>query len=231
MTCLPGQIYQAKDITLSRRTHVSTYTGGPLFTLQWRHNGHRSVSNHQPHDCLLNRLFRRRSKKTSKLRVTGLCAENSLGTGEFPAQMASYAENVSIWWRHNDWFKVRCIGIPIINLRRSDDHLRFLMWIPLSIRGCLRSKYEPKFPGWIWLVDVIVVYSIADSIVSIQKSYSQQMPLHLCIRLVSWCPGSLLEVYIKQLGLQSGRHSCIFIIISLHFLFVTGLHVVAIKLA
>ena len=41
-------------------------------TLQWRHNERDSVSNHQPHDCLLNRLFRRRSKKTSKLRVTGL---------------------------------------------------------------------------------------------------------------------------------------------------------------
>ena len=60
------------------------------------------VSNHQPHGCLLNRLFRRKSKKTSKLRVTGLCAGNSPGTGEFPAQMASYAENVSIWWRHHD---------------------------------------------------------------------------------------------------------------------------------
>ena len=41
-------------------------------------------------------------KKTSKLRVTGLRAGNSPGTGEFPAQMASYAENVSIWWRHHD---------------------------------------------------------------------------------------------------------------------------------
>ena len=70
--------------------------------LQWRHNGRDRFSNHQPHDCLLNRLFRRRSKKTSKLRVTGLCAVNSPGTGEFPAQMASYAENVSIWWRHHD---------------------------------------------------------------------------------------------------------------------------------
>ena len=57
--------------------------------------------NPQPHDCLLNRLFRRRSKKTSKLRVTGLCAGNSPGAGEFTAQMASYAENVSIWWRHH----------------------------------------------------------------------------------------------------------------------------------
>ena len=40
-------------------------------------------------------------KETSKLRVTGLCAGNSPGTGEFPAQMASNAENVSIWWRHH----------------------------------------------------------------------------------------------------------------------------------
>ena len=72
------------------------------FSLLWRHNGRDSVSNHQPHDCLLNRLIRRRSKKTSKLRVTGLCAGNSPGTGEFPAQMASNAENVSIWWRHHD---------------------------------------------------------------------------------------------------------------------------------
>ena len=69
-------------------------------TLQWRHNGHGGVSNHQPHDCLLNRLFRHRSKKTSKLRVTGLCAGNSPVAGEFAAQKASNAENVSIWWRH-----------------------------------------------------------------------------------------------------------------------------------
>ena len=75
-----------------------------LMTLRWRHNERDSVSNHQPHDCLLNRLFRRRSKKTSKLRVTGLCVGNSPGTGEFSAQMASYAENVSIWWRHHGDF-------------------------------------------------------------------------------------------------------------------------------
>ena len=70
-------------------------------SLYWRHNGRDSVSNHQPHNCLLNRLFRRRSKKTSKLRVTGLCVGNSPGTGEFAAQMASNAENVSIWWRNH----------------------------------------------------------------------------------------------------------------------------------
>ena len=34
-----------------------------------------------------------------------ICAGNSPGTGEFPAQMASYAENVSIWWRHHVEFQ------------------------------------------------------------------------------------------------------------------------------
>ena len=41
-------------------------------------------------------------KKTSKLRVTSLCAGNLPRTGEFPDQMASNAENVSIWWRHHE---------------------------------------------------------------------------------------------------------------------------------
>ena len=50
-----------------------------ISSLHWRHNDHDGVSNHQPRGCLLNRLFRRISKKTSKLRVTGLCAGNSPG--------------------------------------------------------------------------------------------------------------------------------------------------------
>ena len=41
------------------------------------------------------------SNKTAKLRVTSLCEGNSLMTGEFPAQRASNAENVSTWWRHH----------------------------------------------------------------------------------------------------------------------------------
>ena len=53
-------------------------------TLRWHHNDHDVVSNHQPHGCLLNRLFKRRSKKTSKLRVTGLCAGNSPGPVNSP---------------------------------------------------------------------------------------------------------------------------------------------------
>ena len=78
------------------------FGANPLNSLQCRQNGRDGVSNHQPYDCLLNRLFRRRSEKTPKLRVTGLCEGNSLVTGEFSAQRASNnAENVSLWWRHH----------------------------------------------------------------------------------------------------------------------------------
>ena len=69
--------------------------GNLSITLQWHHNERDGVSNHQPHDCLLNRLFRGRSQKTLKLRATGLCVGNSPVTGEFPAQRSSNAENVS----------------------------------------------------------------------------------------------------------------------------------------
>ena len=69
--------------------------------LQWRHNEHDGISNHRRLDCLPNRLFICRSKITSKLRVTGLYEGNSTVAVEFPAQRASKAENVSIWWRHH----------------------------------------------------------------------------------------------------------------------------------
>ena len=70
-------------------------------SLQWRHNEHTGVSNYRRPDCLLNRLFRRRSKKTSKLRVTDLCKGNSPVTSVFPSQRPTDAENVSVWWRHH----------------------------------------------------------------------------------------------------------------------------------
>ena len=45
--------------------------------------------------------WRRWSKKTSKLHVTGLCEGNSQVTGDFPTQRVSNMKNVSIWWCHH----------------------------------------------------------------------------------------------------------------------------------
>ena len=71
------------------------------YTSAWLHSNRDGFSNPRRLDCLHNRLFRHRSKKTSKLRVTGLCEGNSPVTSEFPAQRASNAEKVPIWWRHH----------------------------------------------------------------------------------------------------------------------------------
>ena len=61
--------------------------------------------NHRRLDCLLNCLFRCRSKKISKLRVTDLCEGNPRVTGVLPSQRANNAENDSIWWRHHEYFR------------------------------------------------------------------------------------------------------------------------------
>ena len=107
------------------------------YSLQWRHNERDSVSNHQPYDCLFNCLFRRRSKKTSKLRATGLCMGNSPVTSEFPTQRASNAENISIWWRHHvHWLAMvysstvliqrnpQC-ACPLPNFKNQNSHSLF----------------------------------------------------------------------------------------------------------
>ena len=87
----------AIDILLRGRPGPA-YHKYTMTSLQWSHNERDGVPNHRRLYCLINRLFRRRSKKAPR---HGLCARNSPVTGEFPAQVASNAENVSIWWRHH----------------------------------------------------------------------------------------------------------------------------------
>ena len=114
-----------------RYCQVTTYFG--LLSqnheaLQRRHNEHDGVSNHQPYDCLLNRLIRRRSKKALKLCVTGLCVGNSPVTGEFPAQRASNAQNVSIWWRHHG-VKSSFYRLSIYVYVNALGHYCFRQWL------------------------------------------------------------------------------------------------------
>ena len=128
------------------------------FTLRWRHNERDGVSNHQPHDCLLNRLFRRRSKKISKLRVTGLCDGNSPGTGEFPAQMASNAENISIWWRYHEckfkhshasqWYNIACGIDSLRHVKYQCDYIKFRIALSYQVNlkwfRWMRMQTKPR---------------------------------------------------------------------------------------
>ena len=75
-------------------------------------------------------------KKAPKFRVTGLCAGNSLVTGEFPAQRVSDAENVSIRWRHHVsfnwevWTSIRISAkfVPIGPIFNSSALVHVMTW-------------------------------------------------------------------------------------------------------
>ena len=121
----------------------------PGSSLQWRHNDPDGASNYQPCDCLLNRLFGRGWKKTSKLSVTGLCAGNSPVTGEFPAQRASNGENVSIWWRHHVCLLVWkrkagvCVtGRKVMMCGNSPVYAWISRWVNNREAGDWRSHYD-----------------------------------------------------------------------------------------
>ena len=121
------------------------------------------------HDCLLNRLFRRRSKKTSKLHVTGLCAGNSPGTGEFPTQMASYVEDVSIWWRHHEtshisWSIVHmhyACKIPSCHLNRTAS---LLTCTCTHLRYSLKDKINIVCA---FLLDIILQLTICHNVLTV----------------------------------------------------------------
>ena len=149
----------------------------PIITV--RHNEHDSVSNYQPHVCLLNRLFRHRSKKTSKLRATGPCAGNSPGTGEFPAQMTSNAKNVSIWWRHHE----------ILALRESDTYLNIGPG-HVRVSPCNNSLPEPMvtgvrvtipWPKWVNGLPVIAYYPPMDQWMEVSRQTCIYEYIHIYI--------------------------------------------------
>ena len=109
-----------------------------VWSLIWCHNECECVSNHQPHECLLNSLFRRRSKKILKLHVTGLCEGNSPVTGEFPAQRASEAENVSIWWRHHGFNQSAATEL----LKKASGYRFELQRNTSTVYWCIASKLK-----------------------------------------------------------------------------------------
>ena len=115
----------------------------PVYTLQWSHYEPDGVSNHQPHDCLLNRLFRRRWKKTSELCVTGLCEGNSRWPVNSPPKglRASNAENVSNWWRHHDEGPELCACRNSAGIATTKKRVFFQVSMAVFI---VRGQYSKK---------------------------------------------------------------------------------------
>ena len=169
-------------------------------TLQRRHNDHNGVSNHQPHDCLLNRLFILKSKNTWELRVNGLCLGNSPVTGEFPAQRASNAENVSIGWRHHEEvlhdFSRRWVseGYPLLQRpttfhwnnwppsfrRLCGEHLagKKPYILPQALSTLILQGFHGK-SALVWIIAWlrISITSLSTQFVAVVASY----PKHICL--------------------------------------------------
>ena len=89
------------------------------------------------------------------LRVTGICAGNSPGTGEFPTQRASNAENASIRWHHHvtmlfqhDQFTIESMRFmyPNSSCYWYDCRAVKLPWIfpgaPLTFNGALQCQWS-----------------------------------------------------------------------------------------
>ena len=116
--------------------------------LQWHHNEHDAVSNRQPHDCLLNLLFRRKSKKTSKLHVTGLCEGNFPVPSEFPAQRASNAEKFPfddvIMWA-SGLLKSLATQLLIQKLVPASNHTGNSLFIQQFIRAGNQENTEAPY--------------------------------------------------------------------------------------
>ena len=130
-------------MTLSWHTPDLAYFIG---TLQWRHNECDGVSNHWHIHCLRNFLFRRRSKKTSKPRVTGVCDGNSPVTGDFPAPKSSTAENVSISWRQHEWSKR--VRTNEFTVKRTNEWIKQISLI--SVDTITRKRSTGKSCVYIW---------------------------------------------------------------------------------
>ena len=99
-------MYRDRELSHSSIRQISDVTLYILYTLAERYNdvimramASQITSFITVYSTVYSRL---RSKKTSKLRHTGLCEGNSLVTGKFPAKKASNADNISIWWCHQD---------------------------------------------------------------------------------------------------------------------------------
>ena len=151
---------------------------------------------------LLNHLFRRRWKKTSKLRVTGFCAGNSPGAGEFPAQMTSNAENVSISWRHHASGALVCNHTPSKVCEKLLTHPWISNFIPHFIIGVI------TYPCWMLVLKLIPLSNMGHWIPTRSLSSLEYILVSFTIIKVFYfhahCRSSELHVYL----LTFLQHNC-----------------------
>ena len=116
-----------------------------MSTLQWRHNERNGVSNHQPHDCLLNHLFGSRSKKASKLRVTGLC--DSPHKGPVTRKMCLFVDVIMIQVN----ITLGCVPKDVVYNKSTLAQVK-MAWCRQVLNQCCLSSaasYAATNPQWV----------------------------------------------------------------------------------
>ena len=140
-------------------------------TSQWP----RCVSNHQPRGCLLNCLFRRRPKKTSKFRITGLCAGNSPGPMNSPRHLVTLSCDVMA-----PSCKARHIALPMCLLLCSAVHHLHCFMSMISIYNvCSAIQRIPEMGGIGGYLSVIIELYIRDRNDKIIEQTLLGDPIHL----------------------------------------------------
>ena len=96
-------------------------------TLQWRHNECHGVSNHQPHDYLLNRLLRQMKENFEAPRHQPLCGSHRSPVNS-PHKGPTTRKKVSIWWHHHAhcWRKSHPWTAQCINRHYEHERLPFV---------------------------------------------------------------------------------------------------------
>ena len=117
-----------------RQSEVNT-----MFSLHWRHNDHHNVSNHQPHGCFTQSFIR-----------------------EFPAQRASNAENVSIWWRHHVPSRSAPTNRSALNKSHISSHLQSVLY-SVSRKTSNRQISWSLVAARLDMIRIVSLWNLADS--------------------------------------------------------------------
>ena len=167
--------------------------------LQWRHNERDCVSNHRRLDCLLNRLFKCRSKKTSKRTpptpitpVTGLCEGNSqvnsLHKGPVTRKMFPFDDVIICW--------------PILHRYDNSRPFFFSKWMSSILYTYIDCWYSQRlswqFLGGLWQKehDAPVTYRIR-----------HHFETEIC---TSTCAVAYNSVSLSSLTRNINFHGCLF---------------------
>ena len=138
-------------------------------------------------------FIRRRSKKTSKLRVTGLCAGDSPVTGEFPAQMTSNAENISIWWPHHGYDISICFGRSIYGCCCCS--LLAVSVLTFTNKVCIWRRFSYCSPRVLIIYDRCRGWRLPEVIyrIALRRIWPRSWSYVQMIAFLQWCPRTMFK--------------------------------------